>query len=60
MKFDELEIKVYPQRKEYEYFSEDKILYLRALGIRNVLRNLENTSKQGFVHMEEIEYFLQL
>ena len=48
MKFDGLEIKDYPQRKEYEYFSEDKIHYRRALGIRIVLQNLENTSKQGF------------
>ena len=27
MKYDDLEIKVYPQWKEYEYFSEEKIHY---------------------------------
>ena len=27
MKFNELDIKVYPQRKEYEYISKDKIHY---------------------------------
>ena len=31
MKFDELEIKVYPQRKEYEYFSKNKMHYRRVL-----------------------------
>ena len=45
MKFDELEIKVYPQRKEYEYFSEYKIHYRKVLGIRIILQNLENTPK---------------
>ena len=48
MKYDDLEIKVYPQWKEYEYFSEEKIHYRRALGLRIVLQNLENTPKQGF------------
>lgn len=31
MKYKKLDIKVYPQRKEYEYFSENKIHYQRAL-----------------------------
>ena len=31
MKFDELEIKLYPQRKKYEYFSEEKIYYRRTV-----------------------------
>ena len=43
-----MDIKFYSQRKEYEYFSEDKIHYRRALRIRIVLQNLENTSKQDF------------
>ena len=45
---NELEIMVYLQRKEYEYFSEDKIHYRRALGIRIVLQYIKNTSNQGF------------
>ena len=37
MKYDELDIKIYSQRKEYEYFYEDKMHYRRTLGIRIVL-----------------------
>ena len=48
MKFDELEIKVYSQRKEYEYFSKNKIHYRKVLGIRIILQNLENIPKQEF------------
>ena len=43
-----MKIKVYPQRKEYEYFSENKIYYRRALRIRIILQNPKNTPKQGF------------
>ena len=31
MKFNELDIKIYHQRKEYEYCSKDKIYYQRVL-----------------------------
>mgnify|MGYP004723010613 CR=1 FL=1 len=57
LKFDELEIKLYPQRKKWEYFSENKIHYRKDLGIRIVLQNFENTLKQEFRTYEGNEAF---